>query len=82
MTFRMSDINSNNKTTMKIGKSVREALKQVARKRQTYSDLVEERILCNAADCNAAGINKIEVPAGKFGDVTLFVCDKCVNKFL
>ena len=81
MTFRMNDINSNNQTTMKIGKSVRETLKHVVRKRQTYSELVEERILCNAAGCDAAGINKIQIPAGKFGKVTLFVCSNCVGKF-
>ena len=78
----MIDIDSNNKTTMKIGKSVRETLKQVARKRQTYSELVEERISCNAAGCDAAGTNKIQVPAGKYGQVTLFVCNDCIGKFV
>ena len=69
------------KTTMKIEKTTRQTLKNVARKDQTYSELVEERIKCDAAGCDAAGTNKIKVPAGKFGEVTLFLCSNCLGKF-
>lgn len=69
------------KTTVKIEKQTRRSLKHIARKDQTYSQLVEERIKCDAAGCAAAGTNKINVPAGKFGTVTLFVCSECIGKF-
>ena len=69
------------KTTMKIEKTTRQTLKNAARKDQTYSELVEERIKCDAAGCDAAGINKIKVPVGKFGQVTLFLCSDCIWEF-
>jgi hypothetical protein len=68
-------------TKMRIDKATRETLKRTARRHQTYSQLVKERIKCDAAGCDAAGINEIKVDAGKFGQVTLFVCPKCVGKF-
>ena len=68
-------------TTMKIDMSTRQTLKHIARKDQTYSQLVNRRIKCDAEGCEAAGINEIKVPAGKFGTVTLFVCENCVGKF-
>lgn len=68
-------------TKMRIDKDTRETLKRTARKHQTYSQVVKERIKCDAAGCDAAGINEIKVDAGKFGQVTLFVCPKCVRKF-
>lgn len=68
-------------TTMKIDKPVRQTLKSIARKNQTYSQIVKQRIKCDAAGCDAAGINEIKVPAGKFGIVTLFVCANCIGKF-
>jgi len=69
------------KTTVKIEKTTRQSLKHVARKDQTYSQLVDERIKCDAAGCDAAGTNKIKVVAGKFGIITLFVCSECIGKF-
>jgi len=69
------------KTTVKIEKTTRQSLKHVARKDQTYSQLVEERIKCDAAGCGAPGTNGIKISAGKLGTVTLFVCSKCVGKF-
>ena len=69
-------------TKMRIDKDTRETLKHTARKHQTYSQLVKERIKCDAADCDAPGINEIKVNAGKFGQVTLFVCGNCVAKFI
>ena len=68
-------------TTMKIDKPVRQILKSIARKNQTYSQIVKQRIKCDAAGCDAAGINEIKVSAGKFGTITLFVCPNCVWKF-
>ena len=68
-------------TTMKIDKPVRQNLKSIARKNQTYSQIVKQRIKCDADGCDAAGINEIKVDAGKFGTVTLFVCANCIGKF-
>ena len=68
------------KTTVKIEKTTRQSLKHVARKDQTYSQLVDERIKCDTAGCDATGTNKIKIVAGKFGTVTLFVCSKCIGK--
>jgi len=67
-----------NETTMKIDKPLRGTLKHMVRKDQTYSQVVRERIKCDAAGCDAAGINEIKVSAGKFG---LFVCADCIDKF-
>jgi|GEM_PF-1641232 len=69
------------KTTVKIDKKIRQSLKHVARKDQTYSQLVEERIKCDAPGCDAAGTNKIKVVAGRLGTVSLFVCSECIGKF-
>lgn len=68
-------------TTMKVERSTRECLKNVARKNQTYDQLINERISCNAAGCEEKGSVEIQVKAGKFGTLTLFVCPKCVRKF-
>ena len=70
-----------NDTTMKINVSTRQILKHIARKDQTYDELVKKRIICDATGCDAAGVNKIKVNAGKFGFITLFVCPNCVGKF-
>jgi hypothetical protein len=68
-------------TKMDIEKATLQNLKNIGRKSQTYDDLIKERITCNATGCNAVGILQIKVTAGKFGDVTLFVCPKCIGKF-
>ena len=69
-------------TSMRIDLRTRKTLKYMARKDQTYSEIVKERIKCDADGCDAAGTNAIRVNAGKFGTVTLFVCPECVGKFL
>jgi hypothetical protein len=69
------------KTTMKIDKPTRQTLKHMTRRDQTYSDVVRERIKCDAAGCEAAGTNGIKLNAGRFGTVTLFVCPNCIGKF-
>ena len=66
---------------MKIDQSTRQTLKGMVRRNQTYSEVVKQRIKCDAAGCDAAGINEIKVNAGKFGTVTLFVCPDCIGKF-
>jgi len=66
---------------MKIDKSNRQTLKHIVHKDETYDSLVRQRIKCDAAGCDAAGINEIKVSAGKFGIVTLFVCADCIGKF-
>lgn len=70
------------RTTMEVEKSTRENVKNAAKKSQTYDQLINQRITCDADGCDAVGSNAIKVSAGKFGEVTLYVCPKCVGKFL
>jgi hypothetical protein len=74
-------IGTRTKTTMEVDKSTLGNLKEVGKKSQTYDSLINQRITCNAADCDKLGEIEIKVPAGKFGDVTLFICNNCVGKF-
>ena len=69
------------RTTMEVEKSTRENVKHAARKSQTYDDMINERITCNAAGCKEIGSIELDVKAGKFGTVKLFVCHNCVGKF-
>jgi hypothetical protein len=70
-----------NKTTMEITKSTLQNVKTAGRKSQTYDALLNQRITCNAAGCEKIGSIELDVNAGKFGTVTLFVCPNCVEKF-
>ena len=38
-------------------------------------------IKCDAEGCNSNAVKKIKIPAGRFGTVTLCVCQKCEGKF-
>jgi hypothetical protein len=38
--------------------------------------------ICNAEGCDARAIKKIRIPAGRFGFITLFVCENCEEKFI
>jgi len=67
---------------MKIDKSTRKSLKHIVRKIEPYNELVKQRIKCDAAECDSAGVNKIKVKVGRFSEVTLFVCSNCAEKFL
>lgn len=69
------------KTTMKIGKTTRSILKHIVHRDETYEDLIQRRIKCDAAGCQAAGSIAINVAAGKFGEITLFLCPTCIGKF-
>lgn len=69
------------RTTMEVEKSTLGTLKQVGRKNQTYDDLINQRITCNAVGCQEIGSIELEVSAGNHGTVKLFVCPKCVGKF-
>lgn len=69
------------KTTMKIEKATRETLKHIVRRDETYEDLIRQRVRCDAQGCDAPGSIELKISAGKFGDVTLFVCNNCVGKF-
>ncbi len=69
------------KTTVKIEKKICQSLKHVARKDQTYSQIVQERIKCDSAGCDSVGIYEIKAHTVKFGIVTLFVCSECIGKF-
>ena len=52
---------STRKTSMKIDQSTRQTLKGMVRGNETYSEVVKNRIKCDAAGCDAAGINEIKV---------------------
>ena len=69
------------RTTMEVEKSTLGTLKEVAKKSQTYDQLINQRITCNAVGCQEKGSIEISVKAGKFGSVKLFVCPGCVRKF-
>jgi hypothetical protein len=69
------------RTTVEVEKSTLQNLKNVGKKDQTYDKLINQRITCNAAGCNAKGSVELKVNAGKFGMVTLFLCSNCVGKF-
>ncbi len=66
---------------MEVDKATLGNLKEVGRKSQTYDQLINQRITCNATGCSAIGSIELKVSAGKFGTVTLFVCPNCVGKF-
>ena len=66
---------------MEIDKSTRTNLKSVGRKDQTYDQLIRQRITCDAVGCDALGSVELEVNAGKYGNIKLFVCPNCVGKF-
>lgn len=70
------------KTTMEVKDSTRDNLKHAGKKSQTCDQLINQRITCNAAGCDKIGTIELKVNAGKFGDVTLFVCPECVGKFV
>ena len=69
------------RTTMEVEKTTLGNLKEVGKKSQTYDQLINERITCNAQDCKSMGTIGIDLNAGKYGTLTLFVCKDCVTKF-
>jgi hypothetical protein len=69
------------KTSMEVDKSTLDHLKNVAKKSQTYDQLLNQRITCNAAGCQKKGSIEINLDVGKFGTITLYVCPTCVGKF-
>jgi len=42
----------------------------------------QKQRLCDAAQCKEMATEEIKVKAGKFGFVTLYVCEGCVSKFI
>jgi hypothetical protein len=70
------------KTTLEIDRTTLSRLKEAGRKGQTYDKLLNQRITCNATGCEREGLIELKAYAGNFGLVTLFVCDKCVTKFV
>jgi hypothetical protein len=69
------------KSSMELEKSTREDMKEVAKKSQTYDQLIRQRITCDAVGCEELGSIELNVNAGKYGTVKLFVCANCVGKF-
>ena len=37
--------------------------------------------LCEGLDCDEFATQKIDVNAGTFGSISLFLCEKCVSRF-
>ena len=70
------------RTTLEVQKNTLGRLKEAGKKGQTYDKLINQRITCNAVGCEREGQIELEVHAGKFGNVTLFVCNDCVGKFV
>lgn len=66
---------------MEISKATLNNVKDAARKSQTYDALLNQRITCNATGCNQIGSIELEVKAGKFGNIKLFVCPNRIGKF-
>jgi hypothetical protein len=69
------------RTIIEVQSETLNRLKEVGRKSQSYDRLINQRITCNAAGCEREGKIELKVSAGKYGTVTLFVCEKCVSKF-
>ena len=69
------------RTTVEVQSQTLDRLKEAGRKSQSYDRLINQRITCNAAGCEREGKIELKVSAGKYGTVTLFVCEKCVSKF-
>lgn len=37
--------------------------------------------ICEAIDCNAKAVQTLEVNAGIYGQIILFLCSSCIDKF-
>jgi hypothetical protein len=40
-----------------------------------------DNCICEAIDCKEKAIKTVKVNAGTFGQITLFLCTKCIDKF-
>ena len=50
----------------------------------TYNDKAKQDInssLCEAVDCSFKATEKIDISAGKFGTISLYLCSKCIGIF-
>ena len=48
------------------------------------SDLCQnktEDVLCEAVDCGEIATERLEVPAGDYGNLELYLCKECIQKF-
>ena len=41
-----------------------------------------ENILCEAIECIEKATETLEVPAGDYGNLELYLCKECVQKFI
>lgn len=39
------------------------------------------KVICNAFDCSETATQKVNVSGGKFGTITLDLCESCVELF-
>jgi hypothetical protein len=46
-----------------------------------YNTLESNKIVCEAIDCLSFATQEIKVSAGKFGTISLNLCNNCVNLF-
>ena len=40
-----------------------------------------ENKICEAIDCNAKAVRTVEVNAGTYGPMKIFLCKNCIDKF-
>ncbi len=67
-------------TTVKIQRDYRQNLKQIARKNQTYQELIEQRTKCPIVGCKSIGEMEILVPIKGYGSGIVFLCNSCMQK--
>ncbi len=70
------------RTTLEVQKDTLERLKEAGKKGETYDKLINQRITCNAINCNREGKIALKLEVGRFGFVSLFVCENCIGKFV
>ena len=44
-------------------------------------NLKDKDIVCEATGCYEKATKKVKVSAGKFGEISILVCKKCIHKF-
>ena len=69
------------RTTLEVQKDTLNRLKEAGKKGLTYDKLINQRITCNAIDCNREGKIALKLEVGRFGFVSLFICEHCIGKF-
>jgi len=69
------------RTTLEIQRSTLEDLKEIGRKTETYDQIIKRRLRCVNSGCQAKGNFEVNVQVGNYGNLTFFVCGKCIGRF-